>query len=61
MADTPVPKEEKQMATWGTEVPADLVLDKKLLAEALKKVSFSLSLSLINLFLMYSNCGCFGY
>ncbi|XP_072961505.1 pre-mRNA-splicing factor SLU7 [Typha angustifolia] len=29
--------EEKRLATWGTEVPDDLVLDKKLLAEALKK------------------------
>ncbi|CAA7390496.1 unnamed protein product [Spirodela intermedia] len=35
--DEPVAREEKQLATWGTDVPADLVLDKKLLAEALKK------------------------
>ncbi|CAL9757523.1 unnamed protein product [Musa acuminata subsp. burmannicoides] len=35
--DKPVQHEEKQLATWGTEVPDDLVLDKKLLAEALKK------------------------
>ena len=33
--------EEKRLATWGTDVPDDLVLDKKLLAEALKKVSTS--------------------
>ncbi|XP_065875081.1 pre-mRNA-splicing factor SLU7-A-like [Euphorbia lathyris] len=31
------PVEEKRLATWGTEVPDDLVLDEKLLAEALKK------------------------
>lgn len=37
-ADKPVQHEEKQLVTWGTEVPDDLVLDKKLLAEALKKV-----------------------
>ncbi|KAI4318030.1 hypothetical protein L6164_025842 [Bauhinia variegata] len=35
--DTPVPAEEKRLATWGTEVPADLVLDPKKLAKALKK------------------------
>ncbi|WOL18966.1 pre-mRNA-splicing factor SLU7 [Canna indica] len=35
--DTPVQQEEKRLATWGSEVPDDLVLDKKLLAEALKK------------------------
>ncbi|MQL95046.1 hypothetical protein Taro_027718 [Colocasia esculenta] len=35
--DNPIQREEKNLATWGTEVPADLVLDKKLLAEALKK------------------------
>ncbi|WOL20112.1 pre-mRNA-splicing factor SLU7 [Canna indica] len=35
--DKPVQHEEKRLATWGSEVPDDLVLDKKLLAEALKK------------------------
>lgn len=30
--------EEKRLATWGTDVPDDVVLDDKLLAEALKKV-----------------------
>ncbi|KAJ3690122.1 hypothetical protein LUZ61_019286 [Rhynchospora tenuis] len=35
--DKPVQQEEKRLATWGTEVPEDLVLDKKLLADALKK------------------------
>ncbi|URE05858.1 pre-mRNA-splicing factor [Musa troglodytarum] len=37
--DKPVLHEEKQLATWGTEVPYDLVLDKRLLAKALKKVT----------------------
>lgn len=31
--------EEKKLATWGTDVAEDLVLDQKLLAEALKKVN----------------------
>ncbi|XVF38460.1 hypothetical protein REPUB_Repub20aG0104300 [Reevesia pubescens] len=35
--DAPAPTEEKKLATWGTEVPEDLVLDEKLLTEALKK------------------------
>ncbi|PKU63051.1 Pre-mRNA-splicing factor SLU7 [Dendrobium catenatum] len=35
--ETPEKQEEKQLATWGTEVPQDLVLDKKLLVESLKK------------------------
>lgn len=35
--ETPEQHEEKQLATWGTEVPQDLVLDQKLLAESLKK------------------------
>ncbi|OMO95432.1 Pre-mRNA splicing Prp18-interacting factor [Corchorus olitorius] len=35
--DTPAPAEERKLATWGTEVPDDLVLDEKLLSEALKK------------------------
>jgi len=30
--------EEKKLATWGTDVPDGLVLDEKLLADALKKV-----------------------
>lgn len=34
--------EEKRHATWGTEIPDDLVLDETLLAEALKKVSETL-------------------
>jgi pre-mRNA-processing factor SLU7 len=33
-----VQQEEKRLATWGTDVPEDLVLDKNLLADALKKV-----------------------
>jgi len=32
-----VQHEEKRLATWGTDVPDDLVLDKKKLAESLKK------------------------
>lgn len=39
-ADTPAPAEEKRLATWGTDVPDDLVLDQKKLDEALKKVTF---------------------
>ncbi|XWS39187.1 hypothetical protein CRYUN_Cryun18bG0028100 [Craigia yunnanensis] len=35
--DGPAPAEEKKLATWGTDVPEDLVLDEKLLIEALKK------------------------
>ncbi|CAN0908463.1 Pre-mRNA-splicing factor SLU7-A [Linum grandiflorum] len=35
--DVPEPVEEKRLATWGSEVPDDLVLDEKLLAESLKK------------------------
>jgi len=38
-ADVPVQHEEKRLATWGTDVPQDLVLDPKKLAESLKKVS----------------------
>ncbi|KAL5220989.1 hypothetical protein ABZP36_025702 [Zizania latifolia] len=37
--DEPVRQEEKRLATWGTDVPNDLVLDKKLLDEAIKKES----------------------
>ncbi|GMN48980.1 hypothetical protein TIFTF001_018142 [Ficus carica] len=35
--ETPAPVEEKNFATWGTDIPDDLVLDEKLLARALKK------------------------
>ncbi|CAH9111383.1 unnamed protein product, partial [Cuscuta epithymum] len=35
--DTQTPTEQKKVATWGTEVPDDLVLDDKKLAKALKK------------------------
>ncbi|KAF8388230.1 hypothetical protein HHK36_026896 [Tetracentron sinense] len=35
--EMPAPVEEKKLATWGTDVPEDLVLDQKLLTEALKK------------------------
>jgi pre-mRNA-processing factor SLU7 len=35
--DKPAPIEEKNLATWGTDVPDDLVLDQKRLNEALKK------------------------
>ncbi|KAK8670948.1 hypothetical protein V6N13_037560 [Hibiscus sabdariffa] len=35
--DAPTLAEEKKLATWGTEVPENLVLDEKLLTEALKK------------------------
>lgn len=37
--EKPAQTEEKRLATWGTDVPEDLVLDQKLLAEALKKVN----------------------
>lgn len=37
--DVAAPVEEKRLATWGTDVPDDLELDQKLLAEALKKVT----------------------
>lgn len=30
---------EKRHITWGTDVPEDLVLDEKLLVDALKKVN----------------------
>jgi len=40
-AEESVQQEEKRLATWGTDVPDDLVLDKKKLAESLKKVSIS--------------------
>lgn len=35
--DAQTPTEQKKLATWGTDVPDDLVLDDKKLAEALKK------------------------
>ncbi|KAF5738936.1 splicing factor-related family protein [Tripterygium wilfordii] len=35
--DLPAPVEEKRLASWGTDVPEYLVLDEKLLAEALKR------------------------
>ncbi|CAN6487332.1 unnamed protein product [Victoria cruziana] len=35
--ERPAGVEEKRLATWGTDVPEDLVLDQKRLAEALKK------------------------
>ncbi|MED6136600.1 hypothetical protein PIB30_057525 [Stylosanthes scabra] len=35
--EDPTPTEEKKLATWGTDIPDDLVLDDNLLAEALKK------------------------
>ncbi|EXC01796.1 hypothetical protein L484_021434 [Morus notabilis] len=37
--DKPAPTEEKNLATWGTDVPDDLVLDQKKIAEALKKMN----------------------
>jgi hypothetical protein len=42
-AEEPVRQEEKKLATWGTDIPQDLVLDQKLLQESLKKVSISYS------------------
>lgn len=39
----PVPAVEKKMATWGTDVPDGLVLDQKLLEEALKKVKYHIN------------------
>lgn len=35
----PAPAQEKRLATWGSEVPEDLVLDEEKLVEALKKVN----------------------
>lgn len=37
MADKPVEREEKNLATWGTDVADDIQLDKKKLKAALKK------------------------
>lgn len=42
--ELPAPVEEKRLATWGTEVPDDLVLDEKLLVEALRKVTVGYNL-----------------
>lgn len=39
-AEAPAAAEEKRIATWGSEVPEDLVLDQKRLNEALQKVNF---------------------
>ncbi|KAM5553171.1 hypothetical protein ABKV19_025407 [Rosa sericea] len=36
---TSSPTEEKRLATWGAEIPEDLVLDQKKLGDALKKVT----------------------
>ncbi|XP_058738775.1 pre-mRNA-splicing factor SLU7-A-like [Vicia villosa] len=36
-AEDTTPVEEKRPATWGSDLPEDLVLDEKLLADALKK------------------------
>ncbi|KAL6979138.1 hypothetical protein U1Q18_020803 [Sarracenia purpurea var. burkii] len=33
----PSETEKKKLATWGTDIPDDLVLDQKLLSEAIKK------------------------
>lgn len=44
MTETQTPVEGKRLATWGTDLPDDLVLDEDLLAEALKKVSMSSNL-----------------
>ncbi|CAB4261789.1 unnamed protein product [Prunus armeniaca] len=35
--EMPAPTEEKRLATWGTDIPDDLVLDQKKLDDALKK------------------------
>lgn len=45
-ADTPVVREEKNLATWGTETSEDLVLDPKLLKEAIKRVLFAIKIFL---------------
>lgn len=42
MTETQSPVEGKRLATWGTDLPDDLVLDENLLAEALKKVNMDL-------------------
>lgn len=38
LQEKPAEKVEKNLASWGSEVPDDVVLDKKKLKEALKKV-----------------------
>ncbi|XP_058075002.1 pre-mRNA-splicing factor SLU7-A-like isoform X1 [Magnolia sinica] len=45
VVEKPATVEEKRLATWGTDVPEDLVLDQKLLVEALKKVIFAICLT----------------
>lgn len=40
-AEEPVQHEKKRLATWGSDVPDDLVLDKKKLAESLNKVGIT--------------------
>nr|GMD22222.1 pre-mRNA-splicing factor SLU7-like [Ipomoea batatas] len=40
------PTKEKRLATWGTDVPEDLVLDQSKVTEALKKERFLILLSL---------------
>lgn len=45
-AELPAPAEDKRLATWGSEVPDDIVLDEKLLAESLKKVKTEQTLDL---------------
>ena len=47
-AEAPVAAEEKRVATWGSEVPDDLVLDQKRLTEALQKVKFFNSIMYCN-------------
>jgi pre-mRNA-processing factor SLU7 len=37
LQEKPTEKVEKNLASWGSEVPEDVVLDKKKLKEALKK------------------------
>jgi hypothetical protein len=56
-AEEPVRQEEKKLATWGTDIPQDLVLDQKLLQESLKKVSISYSTFALS-FLVIPVCMC---
>lgn len=37
--DVPVQNEVRRLVSWGTDLPDDLALDQKRLAEALKNVS----------------------
>lgn len=50
--DMPAPTEQKQLATWGTDIPDDLLLDQGKLAEALKKVFFSPSKKTVTFLLL---------